>query len=500
MKIAIIGTGAAALAVADAIAGMFGRAEIWFFDAGPQVRSTPDKTNPDWNGHEAWYDGIYRELKANAGIALPQVKSRFGARLPRVEAGGKSRFFTNNIFGGQTMFWGGTMVPFHDHDLRGWPVTLADLAPHYRHIAGLVGIAGERDALTPLFPEEYANRPPMKKLAGLTRIEAALNTHGQCGTYHITAGVNRVALETRQGTQNACVKCGECMAGCFAGSVFGAAGSVLRLMAQVNARHVAMNVRSVDLSRRTIQAEAQGRVERIEGFDKIFLCAGCTGTAEILLRSAWPKEVATLQDNAIFQFPILSLGWGVGDANPETYVALANVVAALTARNPAMPTLHAQLYPNFDYLWRCAMPEFLWPVARRAVRATRDRIAWARLYTHGSDGHHYSMFLNSRGDVEYAKMREPKQEAAAAAIADLTRALGAAGLVVPPLPAQVSATSTHFAGTFPYSGGARAVARDGSVAPGVHLCDAACFPDSPAASPTFTIMANARRTAIEALS
>jgi choline dehydrogenase-like flavoprotein len=31
--------------------------------------------------------------------------------------------------------------------------------------------------------------------------------------------------------------------------------------------------------------------------------------------------------------------------------------------------------------------------------------------------------------------------------------------------------------------------------PGVHLCDSSCFPDAPAVSPTFTIMANAARIA-----
>jgi choline dehydrogenase-like flavoprotein len=34
---------------------------------------------------------------------------------------------------------------------------------------------------------------------------------------------------------------------------------------------------------------------------------------------------------------------------------------------------------------------------------------------------------------------------------------------------------------------------DASIKPGVYLCDSSVFPNSPAASPTFTIMANARR-------
>jgi len=68
-----------------------------------------------------------------------------------------------------------------------------------------------------------------------------------------------------------------------------------------------------------------------------------------------------------------------------------------------------------------------------------------------------------------------------------------------PVKPVVSHTSAHLAGTFPYGGDLTPVARDGQVMHGVHIADSSCFPTSPVISPTLTIMANARRTAIEAL-
>jgi choline dehydrogenase-like flavoprotein len=81
----------------------------------------------------------------------------------------------------------------------------------------------------------------------------------------------------------------------------------------------------------------------------------------------------------------------------------------------------------------------------------------------------------------------------------LRRATNYAGFYLPPLPPIGHGTSSHYGGTLPYGGPLLDVARSGRVAPGVYLADAATFPTLPAISPTFTIMANACRTAHEGL-
>ena len=69
----------------------------------------------------------------------------------------------------------------------------------------------------------------------------------------------------------------------------------------------------------------------------------------------------------------------------------------------------------------------------------------------------------------------------------------------------MAAVKAETKGTFGYNGahwvalGTLPVATTGEVMPGVFLCDSACFSDGPAAPLTFTIMANACRSAHQSL-
>ena len=81
----------------------------------------------------------------------------------------------------------------------------------------------------------------------------------------------------------------------------------------------------------------------------------------------------------------------------------------------------------------------------------------------------------------------------------LRRAVNANGFWAVGVPPVVSKTSSHLAGTVPYGGSVFGLKRSGELLPGIFVCDGACFPTGPAASPTFTIMANAGRTVTEAI-
>jgi hypothetical protein len=79
----------------------------------------------------------------------------------------------------------------------------------------------------------------------------------------------------------------------------------------------------------------------------------------------------------------------------------------------------------------------------------------------------------------------------------LRQCFAEAGFWVPPVGPVRAKTSSHYAGGFPMGG--KFVGQDGALGNGVYLCDSANFPDCPALSHTFTVMANARRIARDAL-
>ena len=84
-------------------------------------------------------------------------------------------------------------------------------------------------------------------------------------------------------------------------------------------------------------------------------------------------------------------------------------------------------------------------------------------------------------------------------MASLRRAANHGGFYIPPVAPIGHGTSSHYAGTLPYGDGPLPVSSTGRIAPGVYLADASAFPTLPAISPTYTIMANACRTACESL-
>ena len=204
-----------------------------------------------------------------------------------------------------------------------------------------------------------------------------------------------------------------------------------------------------------------------------------------------------LQDNCIYQFPLVSLS-GQSDRHKHEYFGLTNLLLLLEPKRPDLPLLQMHLYPNVDYLWRTLVPRWIWGFLRHPVRWFRDRLIWARVYMDADESNRYSLSLEGERLV-FGEVGIPDDTNLHRCIESLRQALRGSACRVLPFSPVLAHTSAHLAGTFPYGDGAISVARDGEVLPHVHIADSACFPKSPVISPTLTIMANARRTALEAI-
>ncbi|MCK6439727.1 MAG: hypothetical protein L6Q71_05940 [Planctomycetes bacterium] len=438
-------------------------------------------------------------LKRTLGHRFPPLKTRYGESLTQYRINGSLRFFQSRLFGGLSNFWGATMLPFRERDLARWPIGTSDLIPHYSAIAQRVGIAGTTDALSTLHGHEYSNRPPLPVMSGVRELIETIHQGEACGSYRIYAGRNRAAIETRDEHINHCIGCGECMAGCFINAIYSAALTIEKWRTSRQVALVAAKVTRIDARPLRMWARVAGVTEEFGGFDRIYLCAGSVGTAEIVMRSLGIRDGVTLYDNAIFQCPVVNMRGSDIPSRDQGYVALANALLEFVAVDGETRDAHAQVYPNFDYLWRCSIPESLWPMVRPMVRWSRNRLLWVRLYTHSDEGYFYALRLDRNDELVIEEARLPLRIQQRAVLDSLRNALVGAGFFIPAIPPVLAKTSSHLAGTFPYGNGRINIERQGAILAGVHICDATCFPDSPAASPTFTIMANARRTVMESL-
>jgi choline dehydrogenase-like flavoprotein len=502
MRVAIVGSGAAAAGALGTLVKLRPDASVVLFEAGGRPNAEPARpAKPSEQWVREFYDDVYALLSERYGRQLLPSKSLLGEMCPTQLVDGDERFFHAELFGGQTNFWGGCALPFQAPELRNWPITTAELDPYYREIAELVGISGEHDALNNYFNPDYANRPPMRLLRGMARLRDTVTAHPAGGAYEVHAGVSRMTLETRAGHPSACVYCGECCAGCFTGAVYSSRATLDPLVRQHGVEVVEGKVVRLEPQRGAVAVGRASGLEWHERFDRVFLCAGCVGTTEIVMRSTGVKEGPVMVDSAIAQFPIFNLGIcpGSADRDKSQYLGLAQLIMACVPRDPRDEYVQVQVYPNMDYLWRTAVPRWAWPAFRPLVARARDRFLIARLCTHSKDGFAYTLRLNGGDGLEFGDCRQPNRDAVRPVLDSLRSTINHAGFRMYPGPPIWAGTSAHLAGTLPYGSGLFDVQRDGAVLPGVHICDSSCFPEAVAVSPTLTVMANASRTVTEAL-
>ena len=501
MKVAILGSGASAIAVLHALQKWAPKLEVTVFDIGARLDKAMSTSLHPSNWTPDYFKELYLKIKADHGLRFPPPKTHFGESLPRYLVGKSERIFRSELRGGLTNFWGGTMLPFVEKDLIKWPFKVETLHPYYKEIADLVGISGRRDALNQYFPEEFSNRPPLRPTNVLAKLDKTVNSHRSDGDYDVISGINRLCLETREGYANTCVYCGECMSGCFAGAIYNAKNTLdLYVKSHFLKNYILGKVLSVDPHDRSILLHTKHGNVRYRGFSKVFVCAGCAGTTEIVIRSMNLGKSNKMVDNAVYVFPIMYLGKLDIKAFDEPYFALSNLIFGCVPRKPGLHFAQVQVYPTFDYLLRYYLPFGLWSYFKSVATSLRARLFWGRLYVHSNESQAYSFSINCQGqpvlDIAHGV---GDRTTVHNIIKSIRNCVNRDGFYLPPVPPILQKTSSHYASTLPYGGHLIEVKPNGEVMPGVYICDSSCFPESPAVSPTFTIMANACRTAREAV-
>lgn len=500
-RYAVIGTGAAALGVLEALLEQESLAEITLIDvAEPTTARIPALDLDSASDIAAFYADLYRELFGRHPRQFPPPKTHLGERIPRHRMSGGQTLYKSEAFGGLTRFWGGTMLPFTDAELASWPFDAKLLYPYYARLAERVGLAGGHDELLQYFGRDFATRPAMRPLTALRRLSDSVNHHGRIENngYRVLAGINRCAVETRDDSPRACVYCGECMAGCVKGAIFSSAHAIdLMLREGRVGTLIRGRVTRIDLERRVVVVDSGSGEQQLGDFSKVFLCAGCVGSTEILMRSGAVPGRATMTDNSVHVFPVFNFGRGA-ESGETAYFGLCNIILACVPTQPGDHLAQVQIYPNFDYMWRYNIPPALWSILHPLVRASRGRIFWARLYLHSSLSQSYRLHLDE-DQLVIEEVRAAKASAEARRLLSILRnVVNRSGFYIPPMPPIPQRTNSHYGGTLPFGSGVLNVPVSGEIGNGVYLCDSSTFPDTPAASLTFTLMANAARIAAEA--
>ena len=496
LSCAVVGSGAAAVSVIQAISEARPSSDITVFERGDALKSPLETDVPGDAWSPDYFAELYRAVRGNFGFTFPPPKSYFGLARECQPVVGWGDVWKSNTIGGLTNFWGGSTLPYPAREFAGWPLGRQDLDAHYRSIAARVGIAGCPDKLTSIIGDDYANRPPLQPVRVALALEAAVNNRVAVDGFRLVAGSSRLALDTRSDSPRRCVRSGQCMLGCSVGAIYSAARDMANFRnCGVVKAFVRKAVLGVDCTRREIILDSGER----QKFDRIYLCAGCIETTRIAMNGVELDDGLEMTDNTVFTFPIVFTGHSLSSPVADHYFALTNLVIAGVPDNMTGQSFVVQIFPFFDHMWRYFVPVAAWPWAQPLGRALRGRLLLGRLYLHGRYSQRYAFKRQCDGTIGLilAKPPDPSATAPHGPWHLLRRALCRDGFWVPPLPPLRQATSSHYAATLPMGGDF--LDSDGRLTEGIYVCDSASFPDASAFSPTFTAMANAHRIASRSL-
>jgi ferredoxin len=450
---------------------------------------------------------------------LPEKRS-YGSDYPFRDFGqltdvavrdGVNRVVVSGAYGGFSNAWGAQVMPFTEAAFRQWPVTLAQMTPHYQAVLGQIPYAAQADDLDELFPR-FDGAAPLPRLSARSSVvlDRYHRHRDRIRRHGVTVGRARLAMNAPE-----CIRCGLCLTGCPYDLIYSAGQTLDALRRQGRITYhgglLALRV-SEDEHGATLFAREldTGRVQSFTA-DRVLLACGGVGSSRVALNSLglFGREVR-VAESAQFVLPFLSASRVTSPRECADFTLNQfNMVVNLDADGYDVSQLH---FYTFNPVFVEALPKPL--RTRRRLRMVQSellrRLSVALGYLPSWASPEFSIaaapprddaslprVVLSRRDTDRERgtmlRRVLWRVSAAAPYLDLWPAL-------PVLEVPAPGKSYHWGSTFPHvdrPNGRFSSDLLGRVAPWrrIHLVDASVFPSVPATTFTLTVMANAHRIA-----
>ena len=470
-------------------------------DRKASVANLAAKTPEQWDGQSLEFlrDGVTVET---GGIPLKMAYgSSFAYReptpLPIDHDGAEGK--PSYARGGLSNVWGASVMPFRTEDMREWPISAEDLAPHYRAVLEVIPYSARQDMLAESFPL-YSEQP--RALRTSAQADALLRDLAAART-SLHFGASRLAVDA------ACVYCGLCMYGCPYGFIYNSSATLDDLRrnrgftyrAGIVVQRVSETSSHVELSGVTARGDTPFSI----AVERAFLACGVYSTARILLASLDAfGETVQAADNCYFLLPLLRYH-AEKDVKRESLHTLAQVFLEVVDPAVGPHTAHLQVY-TYNELFRQQLRNMLGPLSGVAARGLLDRLLLIQGYLHSDISPGINLSLDRDGTLVLGVEPNPRTRPALAALRRrLWRERGAmrALPLSPAMRVGRPGRGFHTGGTFPMRSRPRRLETDTAGRPHgfsrLHVVDASVFPTLPATTITLSVMANAHRIGTEAV-
>lgn len=398
--------------------------------------------------------------------------------------------------GGLSNLWGAAVLPCAAKDMAGWPISAADLQPHYRAVAGFMPISGISDDLEPLLPEL-----PMEGRDGIepssqARELLARFTQGRAAL----AALGVRAGQARQAVAIGCRLCGLCLHGCPWGLIWKATDTLAELR-----KHPGFTYRPGAVVRRI--SEGDGVTVHVEGGTEIaatraYLGAGVLETARILLASDSALAGLTLRDSQHAFLPMLHRWRNRSRPDRGGFHTLPQAFVEIDSPGVSPFLVHAQIYTWNEHFPRDLIQNYARSIPFSAPLFTRlaRRLIVAQMFLHSDHSHRIALTLSADGRLRARLAANPATAGVMKAAAlHLGRAMAQVGLLPLTFAARPGApgSSFHVGASVPMTAAPGRGQSDALGRPAgwqrLHLIDATSLPAIPATTITFSVMAHAHR-------
>ena len=491
----VIGTGPAGVSAATALAKA--RNPVTLLDVGHSLESEPQLVvtrmslldKAEWQ--TADLETIRERMKSTTkGVRL---KYAFGSDFPYRDAEKGIGLVRRNAdlvpsyaLGGLSNVWGAAIMSNLQTDIEDWPVTIGDLAPHYRAVHQFMPLAAVHDNLAEKFPL-YSEPSPVPISAQAKGLLEDLQSHPISGLQY---GRSRLAVKS------ACTRCGLCMYGCPYGYIYNSAETVRWLVEQFGVRYQpGVIVRRLEERNGQVVIEASTGRQRIQlTGDRVFLAAGVLSSTRIVLESQEAEaRPVPVRDSQYYLFPLIRTKREPG-ASREQLHTLSQVF--LEIHDPAISpfTIHLQCY-TYNDLYPEVFRSMLGPLVEfLPLNIMIERLVLVQGYLHSAHSPPMKLTLKN-GSLQ---LLGQQNQAALVVIRKVMKTLRPLGLALNPVLTKPG-RGFHSGGTLPMRYSPAPLETDTLGRPygleKVHVVDASVLPSIPATTITYTAMANAHRIA-----
>jgi choline dehydrogenase-like flavoprotein len=419
--------------------------------------------------------------------------------------------------GGFSNVWGSSVLPYRAEDITDWPITLDELAPHYRGVLDWMDLSAATDDLAKLFPLYTDHPDPLRPssqatalLQDMGRNRAALHQTG------VHFGASRVAVRaSARNGKPGCTYCGLCMYGCPHELIFNSSAELPRLIGDPNFTYRSgVVVTRVEESggqvRLSLARVPDGMPIESEPAERVYLACGAVSTSRLLLQSldAFDQPI-TLRDSCYYLVPLVRFR-GAPQAATEPLHTLAQAFIEITDPAVSPRTVHLQIY-TYNDMYEGAIRKMLGPaygLAKGVINRGLGRLLVAQGYLHSDYSRSMTLTLQRHagptgtrlviagekaGDVTRQMLARVMNK-----LASNWRRIGAVP-AIPMLHLPPPGRGFHSGGSFPMREDPGKFESDvlgrASGFKRVHVVDSTVLPTIPATTITFTVMANARRIA-----